>query len=204
MTKRNKSDVAEDEFAALLMLLNSDREQAWNTYLKVRQRLARFFSDKGCISADECADDTLNRAARKIYSGVEVTTSDPYGYILGIAYNVLREYWKSEERKFEDLDSHPHLSTNNAQEIIDSKEKQEVQERRLQCLEKCLAKLSSDDRELIINYHTDETENKRREHRQSLATRLGIGINVLRIRTCRLRTKLKSCIDACVSKQVNI
>jgi DNA-directed RNA polymerase specialized sigma24 family protein len=75
-------------------------------------------------------------------------------------------------------------------------EEQEVKEKRLDCLERCLDKLDPDNRELIIQYYLGEQRAKI-ENRRTLAERFKLTANALSIRACRLRTKLEECVTKC-------
>src|SRR5438034_11799003 len=76
-------------FESLLRWLNSDREQAGLIYEQVRIKLFRFFEFQGCPFPEELADDTFQRAARKISQNGVIRPTDPYIYFRGIARNVL-------------------------------------------------------------------------------------------------------------------
>jgi DNA-directed RNA polymerase specialized sigma24 family protein len=70
----------------------------------------------------------------------------------------------------------------------------QLSERRLDCLERCLAELSPADRELIDQYYRGETRAKI-ENRRRLAEERGIPLNALRIRMLRIREKLEACVQ---------
>jgi DNA-directed RNA polymerase specialized sigma24 family protein len=77
---------------------------------------------------------------------------------------------------------------------------EEVKEReqRWECLEHCIGKLAPADRELIINYYRGE-ERAKIENRRAMAAKLGVTINALSIRACRLRGKLEACLRQCMN-----
>jgi DNA-directed RNA polymerase specialized sigma24 family protein len=76
---------------------------------------------------------------------------------------------------------------------------EDVREKMLSCLEKCLDKLLAEDRELILEYYRGEQRAKI-ERRSELTTRLGITPNALSIRACRIRTRLEACVNSCVTQ----
>ena len=76
----------------------------------------------------------------------------------------------------------------------------EDSEQEYQCLDECLDRLTSTNRELILQYYTDESR-ARINNRKQLASRLGIGLNALRIRAHRLRDGLESCMEVCMEKE---
>jgi DNA-directed RNA polymerase specialized sigma24 family protein len=76
---------------------------------------------------------------------------------------------------------------------MEHEEEQRVQELRLACLQACLTELSPDDRYLITTYYQGEGRVKI-ETRRELAAKLGISVSALRIRTCRIRSKLEESV----------
>lgn len=194
--------VSAEQFGALLDRLDADRERAWSVYAGVRERLTRFFAEKNCLTPVECADDTLDRAARRLADGAELTVEDPYQYILGIAYNVLREYWKHAERKTVELDalgpvSHP---AGDPEEVRRSEEERAERERRLDCLTRCLAEQPPEGRAFLAAYHTGASGAERIEQRRRLAAEMGVELNALRIRACRARDRIEKCLRACLAR----
>lgn len=195
-------EIDTEQFDALLEQLHPDRARAWTIYAGVRERLTRFFSDKNCRSPIECADDTLDRAARRLSAGAKITVEDPYQYILGIAYNVLREYWKDAERKSVELDALDHTrhpTSDPADERRDEEERAE-HERRLDCLTRCLAAQTPEQRAFLAAYHTGASGAGRIEERRRLAAELGVELNALRIRACRARDRIEKCMRACLTR----
>ncbi len=54
-------------------------------------------------------------------------------------------------------------------------------------------------RDLVLQYYREEKREKI-EHRKRLASRLGIGLNALRIRACRIRETLYQCVQTCLGE----
>jgi YD repeat-containing protein len=71
-----------------------------------------------------------------------------------------------------------------------------AREQRLDCLDCCLQKLPPDQRDLIVEYYRDG-RGQRIEQRRAMAKRLGITMNALGIRACRIRSTLEACVAAC-------
>jgi DNA-directed RNA polymerase specialized sigma24 family protein len=65
-------------------------------------------------------------------------------------------------------------------------------------LERCIENLDPDDRELILSYYLGE-ERAKIENRRAIAVKLGVTMNALSIRACRLRDKLEACLRECLS-----
>jgi len=76
-------------------------------------------------------------------------------------------------------------------------EENDRQERRLGCLEECLASRQPEDRNLILQYYQG-VQREKIENRQQLAASLGLSANALAIRACRIRAGLEHCVDQCV------
>ena len=71
-----------------------------------------------------------------------------------------------------------------------------AREQHLDCLDCCLQKLPPDQRDLIVEYYRDG-HGQRIEQRRAMAKRLGITMNALGIRACRIRSTLEACVAAC-------
>ena len=75
----------------------------------------------------------------------------------------------------------------------------EESERNLACLEKCVERLPQPDRNLVMAYYQLEKHAKI-DHRKKLAEELGLGMNALRIRACRIRASLMKCTEDCLAE----
>ncbi len=115
---------------------------------------------------EECADETLNRVARKLDEGVELAEIGTY--CLGIARLVLLEAYKSSDRLCSPIED---LPTEIA--APETGEEAGEKERYLNCLERCLQGLPEENRELIIGYYQDDKRD-RINKRMALAERLGL------------------------------
>src|SRR5262249_28549480 len=81
------------QFETLLHTLHSDRDLAGSEYEKIRRKLINYFRWNYCVSAEDLADETFNRVAKKIqYERIE----NLMGFIWGIAKRVLQEAKKRE------------------------------------------------------------------------------------------------------------
>jgi len=70
----------------------------------------------------------------------------------------------------------------------------------LECLNRCLLRLSPESIYLITRYHQgEETSDKVR--RKELARALGIPLNALRIRAYRIRAELEKCVMDCLNRR---
>ena len=73
-----------------------------------------------------------------------------------------------------------------------------AREKLLNCLERCTRKLEPVSRNIISRYYLGK-ERARIENRRALARGLGITMNALTIRACRIRDKLESCVKECLN-----
>src|SRR5262245_50407415 len=97
-----KWDLSEAAFSMLLARLNADPALAGEEYEKIRKRLIYFFERKGCRTAAELGDETINRVARKIEEGIEIR--DMLKYSSSVARLVLKEHWDDPKREWDQID----------------------------------------------------------------------------------------------------
>jgi RNA polymerase sigma factor (sigma-70 family) len=116
---------------------------------------------------------------------------DIYAYALGIARNVARESLRSQQKESGSFESLASLTSDSPKDL--------KSERRFECFETCLASLPSDKQELILSYYQGDQRTKIASRRR-MADQLGIPINRLRIQAHRIRERLETCINQCVSK----
>lgn len=84
-----------EQFDTLLQRLGPDRELAGTRYEQLRRRLVSLFHYRGCPHPEELADETLDRAARRLEEmGTEFVGSDPARFVYGVAWNVARESFR--------------------------------------------------------------------------------------------------------------
>jgi DNA-directed RNA polymerase specialized sigma24 family protein len=168
-------------FDALLDWLDSDRESAACKYELIRSRLIKIFVCRGCGEPEDLADETIDRVARKLNEIAGSFTGDPARYFYGVANKVHLEYLRKKPAP------PPPPPLHDPDEV----------EREYNCLERCMQKLTADNRELVLQYYQEERQAKI-DHRKRLADQLGIALNALRIRACRIRASLLECVQKCV------
>lgn len=178
--------LTQEAFDRFLVLLDADRERAARRYEELREALAKFFECRGGAFPEEYADETLNRAARQVAEGKEV--HDLSGYCYGIARLFLLEVFKREKRERNAINE-MHAS----QEDRDSS----LLEQRVECLDRCLDKLPTGDRTLIVQYYQGE-KGAKIENRKILAGQLNLSFGTLRMRALRLRQALEECVAICL------
>ena len=181
-------EITASAFERLLGRLDADPGRAAEAYEALRLSLTRFFDWRGAHFPDECADETMNRLARRLDEGAAV--ADIRGFALGIARLVLLEQARSPHLRQDQLDE---------QRIGPAPAVDPDPEPRLHdCLETCLASLPADARTLILDYYQDQRRQKI-DRRVRLATELGLSANALRSRAQRVRDRLERCVRACAS-----
>jgi DNA-directed RNA polymerase specialized sigma24 family protein len=188
MTSAPKWQLTQQAFDELLGRLDEDRERAGEKYQDLRTNLIRFFEWRGCAFPEDNADETINRVARKINEGEQVR--DLIKYSLGVAWMMMRELHRNRAREDE--------AFNQAQQLKSDYD-DAANLARTECLRNCLRKLSPESRELIVEYYRGEKRAKI-EIRKSLAERLKVSVNTLRMKASRLRDDLETCVEECLKK----
>lgn len=187
--------MAAEAYDELLRLLAADREQAAEAYNQLRVKLIRFFESQGCRFAEDCADETFQRVARKLAEGVQIKTDNPYVYFRGVARNVMLERWREQERVvavLDDLSPGQHPAMNPAE--IEQRERERLKRESLaDHVERCLEELPPESRSLLLEYYKDFRRAKI-DNRSLMAERLGISVTALRNRVNRLRKKIEGCV----------
>lgn len=195
---KTRWEITQGAFDRLLAQLDPDAHRAGEKYQTVHRSLSKFFECRGCASAAELADETLNRVARRLEDGETIYADEFSSYAYGVARNVLREHARGPEPRTRPLEtllppSHPRLSPFEEEEEALARESSE---RRLECLESCAGTLPEESRMLILSYYEAESGGLIDARRQ-LAERLGVSLNNLRIRVHRIRERLEKCVSAC-------
>lgn len=191
MTRRRDDDppggLTREGFEALLDSLDADREKAGVMYEAIRRKLIRLFEWRGCEPPEDLADETINRVARRVADGLRFQAADPYSYCCAVAHLVYKEVRRRAAREQKALESGDWPPP--------PPEDEPVEDRRLDCIRRCLEVLPADQRRLILQYYQGESNIP---SRKGLSQELGIPINALRIRVHRVRRKVESCVDECL------
>jgi DNA-directed RNA polymerase specialized sigma24 family protein len=177
--------LSQEALDALLDWLDPDREQAGIKYEQIRLRLIKIFTGRGCVDVEDLADETINRVTNKLTKIENNFMGDRTAYFFGVANKV---YMEHRRRKPPQPPPSPPADS----------ERTELEYR---CLERCVEKLSDDNRELLLRYYGTEG-GTRVEDRKKLAEQLGIAPNALRIRAYRIRLTLQDCVEKCVERSL--
>lgn len=188
--KRNWAPT-ETSFRNLLNWLDQGVDSGGQGYLDIRRRLVRFFDRKNCHAADELADETLNRVARRLKEEGCITGVVPAQYCYIMGKFVLLEHLRHREQNNVAFDEVSRRSARPGRDMDPVPNGEHL----LRALDLCLEKLRPEDQELILDYYGGEQQTKI-ARRKVLAERLGLSTNALLIRACRIRSKLEACMRA--------
>jgi DNA-directed RNA polymerase specialized sigma24 family protein len=178
-------ELSQEVFDALLIWLDPDREQAALKYEKIRGGLIKIFTGRACIEPEDLADETINRVARKLKEIEKDFTGDRARYFFGVANKVHLE----------------HIRRKLPQAMPPSPSDPDRIELEYNCLERCIERLTKNNRDLLLRYHGAEG-GAETELRRELAYELGIATNALRIRVHRIRQTLKECVQKCIERAI--
>ncbi len=178
-----KNEVTRERFTNFLAWLSPDGDSAGEAYERLRFRLCTFFSQRRCRFPDELADETINRV---ILKSSEEQIENKLAYCYGVARNVFRESLRKER---------DHL---NVDEVTIAAKAPEEHSFSKECLDKCLAELSPESRNLILDYFSEVKLAKIELHRR-ISEKLLMTQTALRMRVMRIKQKLKICVQECMS-----
>ena len=194
--------LTQDAFHKLLAWMDEEQDSGGEKYLEARRRLVSYFDRKNCLAPDELADETLNRVARRLQEEGTITDATPAHYCYIVAKYVFLEYLRRNERAEVSLDQLPvsNRESFSTAAAFAQDEEGARKERRMNCLERCIQGLDEAGREIIIQYYQGDRRAKV-DNRRAMAQALGITVNALSIRACRLRDRLEACVGKCVSAE---
>ena len=180
-----------EELNKLLLWLGGNTTLGARKYEEVRAKLILLFRFRGCSTPEELADETIDRTARALLKPGFSFEGNPIVYFRGVAKNVYLESLR-QNRRFvqEPIEG---IAESYVRPEIDSSETEKLSS----CLERCLDKLPSDKRLLLLNYYQGEKGSKI-NRRQVLAEEGGGGMNALRIQVFRLRKIVRNCVATCI------
>ena len=186
---RTNKPLTQGELNGLLAWLDPDREKAARKYEEIRKILIQIFTWRNFSDAEDLADGTIDRVARKVGEIVPHYKGDPALYFHGVAKLMMLEEARNEKLTAPLEPRLPYLAVDEEGGEIDVK---------FECLGKCLDELPPRSRELVVNYYIKERQTKI-DNRKAMAERLGMTANSLRVRVHRLRADLESCVEKCVA-----
>jgi DNA-directed RNA polymerase specialized sigma24 family protein len=190
--------LTEFAFTRLLQWLDDGVDSGGETYLEMRRRLVSYFDRRNRPSADELADETLNRISRTLEKSGAIATRPPARYCFVVARFVLLEDFRNQYRHTPFDEERGAASSTDADTLGGIGGVLATQEQRLSGLDCCLQTLKPEQRELIVEYYRDARRD-RIDGRRNLAKRLGISMNALGIRASRIRGALEACVTTFTS-----
>lgn len=175
--------ITQEQFDGLLAWLGSDRDSAGRRYEDIRSALVRLFVAKGFIDAEDLADETINRVMVRLPQIKDRYIGEPACYFHGVARNIIRESLRRREIKGE-----------YGEIYVDAK--LDSSEMEHDCLRHCLERLTSNKRQLVLDYYLFEGHRKIEHHKQ-MAGKLKITVPAVRSRVYQIRLKLQRCMRGC-------
>jgi len=189
------SAIPPESFEEILAWLDPDREVAGTRYVQLRHDLANIFNWRGCRDPEGLTDEVFDRVAKKVHEVRQTYEGDPRLYFCAVANNVVKEELKKikTQVRLDDAEVPEPIATASEKDgTLDMEE----------CLQSCLAKLSDENRKLIVAYYAKEKQAKI-DNRIELARQFGISVETLRVKVYRIRASLQQCIERCLERKAN-
>lgn len=176
-------EITVESFSSFLAWLSPDTDRGAEEYELLRYKLCTYFANRRCGVPDELADETINRV---ILRRGDESIENKLAYFYGVARNVYREFLRKQPA-YLDIDEVA-LPVTQAEEPSFSRE----------CLDKCLDELPPENKELVLEYFSEKKLAKIQLHRQ-ISENLKTSQTALRMRVMRIKQKLKTCVQDCMS-----
>ena len=183
--------LTKESLDVFLARLDPDEDRAGQKYEVIRLKLVKYFQWGRLVAAEEAADETINRVARKLQQGENVYNLN--AYIYGVAKLVYAELIRKQNRNQQISED-----DNEIEAPVPEEDDPEATERQT-CFEKCLETLPVQSRVTIIEYYRYEKKEKIK-HRKELAATQGVTVNALRITAHRTRVQLEACVRECLAQ----
>jgi RNA polymerase sigma factor (sigma-70 family) len=195
--RRGEWTLSKDALQRLLNWLDGGANSDGHAYVEMRRRLRDYFGRRSCRTADDLADETLTRVARRLEEEGITRDETPARYCYVVARFVFLEHLREAK-------AHPMVAQvsgdvapqSSAPSATDTAELARAQEKLHVCLQKCLQELDPLNRRIITRYYIG-SERVKIDNRRELAESLGLSVNALTVRACRIRTGLQACVRRC-------
>lgn len=149
-------------------------------YEDIRRKLIRLFRWRGSTTPEDLVDRTFERVGKRLPDSSSYV-GDPSHYVCAVGRLIFLESLREKPPQ-------------SATAFVPN----EPNVQALDCLDACMSRmLSRLERELILEYYRDDKRTKI-DRRERIAKQLGTSVNSLRIRTCRIRTRLRKCVLECM------
>lgn len=177
-----KWELTPDALDRLMARLDPDPAAAGAKYEHLRRALVKFFRWHGASEPETGADETFDRLARRLASGLDIDDVSTFAH--GVARLVRLERGRLAAAV-------PLTFDTTIAERVAAPEP-EGSDELAEHLQVCLDTLSQEDRGLILRYYVGDGREKI-ALRSQMARELGISDNALRHRAQRLREQLRQC-----------
>jgi len=177
---RGRWQLTAEALRRLLARLAADEEEAAAKYENLRRKLLVYFHGIGRLDADVCADETLDRVARRLQ---REHIDNVAAFVRGVARYIAMEGMRRdarERRRLEEWRPDPAEGTTDARLIL---------------LEEQLRRLPSVAADLLVEYYSYDSR-RSQESRRHLAQRLGTTYGALKMRVHRMRADLAASLHA--------
>jgi hypothetical protein len=194
----DEEDQQREGLETLLTWLDPDRDEAWEKYQQIWDRLIKIFTWNRCKDVEELAGEVMKRVEPKVPELMERFSEgeDPARYFYGVAQMLVRENFRTEAQFSEFLEESGVGGVTYPVELGEI----DVYELKLGHLDSCLDQLSEADGEIVLEYYQFESRNKLAD-RKRLAQRLGLTMNALWIKASRLRAKIHECVKKRIEQE---
>ena len=175
-----------ENFERLLSWLAPDRDKAGQKYEQIRRNLFDYFRRRDVSDPLTLSDEVILRVTRKVDQVARDYVGDPSAYFLAVARRVLAE-WRRRPVETNLTGGIPMSSDSEAAER---------KEQMLQSLERCWARLSASEQDLLYRYCVGTPPLKLAASRELLAREMNLSLNALRVTAHRLKRRVKCCIES--------
>jgi hypothetical protein len=203
----SSSSLSPQDFDRFLYWLEPNRETSAQKYQEIHQKLTRYFYFKGCKCPEDLTDETVDRVAiRVLRESLPAFSNGHLKLFYGFAKNVYLEYLKYVGRfeSFEPGSVEAPGGTEGAGWLLaileDTNSGDASAEQQHRCLDRCLKRIAAADRELLLHYY-NYARGEKALHRKAIAREWHITLNALRIRICRLQSKVGYCVKQCLGSE---
>jgi RNA polymerase sigma factor (sigma-70 family) len=178
-------NLTKEQFDQLLAWLDPDPGRAADKYEAIRRKLIKIFLNRGCDEAEDLADETINRVAKKPAALRDNYVGEPARYFHGVAKVLFKEHLRECRKRHQSPPPPPPRGET---------------EPRLNCLDQCLEELDPESRDLILRYYAEEKQAKITSHKE-MGERLSVKPGALRARAHRIRARLRECVEECLERE---
>lgn len=191
-------EASRDDLKKLLARLHPDPDVGWEMYLTLWRKLVTSLEHRNCPAAQDEAHEVLGRIARRDnLDAIENIEAFAYGVIKMMKFEVPKK--QKRELPFDETVESKVRSGHNEDpetEIVDRIDKG----RRVKCFLQCVARLSTDDRDLLLSFKLADAKTRTADRRK-LAEQRGVSTATLRVSVYRIRKEVGVCARKCLKNK---